>query len=62
MLYVDDLAHVWCQWAEMEVKHRNFKSAIALLARAVAAPPPAPKSLSAEELKVRRRVHSSNGP
>ena len=26
--YVDDLAHVWCQWAEMELRNQNFKRAL----------------------------------
>ena len=23
--YVDDLASVWCEWAEMELRHKNFR-------------------------------------
>lgn len=31
--YVDDLASVWCEWAEMELRHQNFKRAIDVLKR-----------------------------
>ena len=23
--YVDDLASVWCEWAEMELRHKNYR-------------------------------------
>jgi pre-mRNA-splicing factor SYF1 len=35
---VDNLASVWCEWAEMEIRHRNFKGALELLRRATAEP------------------------
>lgn len=35
---VDDLASVWCEWAEMELRHRNFKGALDLMHRATAEP------------------------
>lgn len=35
---LDDLASVWCEWAEMELRHKNFKGALALLRRATAEP------------------------
>ncbi len=35
--YVDDLASVWCEWAEMELRHQNFKRAIDVLKRWAAA-------------------------
>ncbi|KAL9383964.1 hypothetical protein Peur_024287 [Populus x canadensis] len=28
---VDNLAGVWCEWAEMEIRHQNFKGALELL-------------------------------
>jgi pre-mRNA-splicing factor SYF1 len=31
---VDDLAYVWCQWAEMELRCQKYKKAIDLLGRA----------------------------
>lgn len=36
--YVDDLATVWCEWAEMELRAQNFRSALELLRRATAEP------------------------
>ena len=36
--YVDDLASVWCEYAEMELRHQNYKRALDLLRRATAAP------------------------
>lgn len=35
---VDDLAEVWCQWAEMEIRQGNFDAALGLMGRATAAP------------------------
>ncbi|KAK7331774.1 hypothetical protein VNO80_28514 [Phaseolus coccineus] len=35
---VDNLATVWCEWAEMELKHKNFKGALELMRRATAEP------------------------
>ena len=35
---VDDLAEVWCEWAEMEVRHSNYDEAIRIMARSVATP------------------------
>ncbi|KAK4733500.1 hypothetical protein R3W88_007761 [Solanum pinnatisectum] len=35
---VDHLASVWCEWAEMELCHRNFKGALELMRRATAEP------------------------
>lgn len=37
--YVDDLASVWCEYAEMELRHQNYKNALNLLRTATAAPP-----------------------
>ena len=36
---VDDLAAVWCEWAEMELRHENHDEALSLLRRATAPPP-----------------------
>lgn len=35
---VDNLASVWCEWAEMELRHKNFKKALELMRRATAEP------------------------
>jgi hypothetical protein len=52
--YVDDLSHVWCQWAEMELKHHNYRRAVQVLTRAVEEPDVtvAPKRLTDDERKV----------
>ncbi len=57
--YVDDLASVWCEWAEMELRHKNFRSALELLRRALTPPADRPVRLSAEEerkLPVQQRI------
>ncbi|KAK9820644.1 hypothetical protein WJX81_004366 [Elliptochloris bilobata] len=36
--YLDDLATVWCEWAEMELRHKQFRRALDLMRRATAAP------------------------
>ncbi|KAF2303418.1 hypothetical protein GH714_018142 [Hevea brasiliensis] len=43
---VDNLASIWCEWAEMEIRHKNFKGALELLRRATAEP----------SVEVKRRV------
>lgn len=43
---VDNLASVWCEWAELELRHKNFKEALALMRRATAEP----------SVEVKRRV------
>ncbi|CAF2089463.1 unnamed protein product [Brassica napus] len=35
---VDHLATLWCEWAEMELRHKNFKGALELMRRATAVP------------------------
>ncbi|KZV27511.1 hypothetical protein F511_04562 [Dorcoceras hygrometricum] len=35
---VDHLASVWCEWAEMELRNKNFKGALDLMRRATAEP------------------------
>lgn len=43
---VDNLASVWCEWAEMELKHKNLEGARELMRRATAEP----------SVEVKRRV------
>lgn len=43
---VDNLASVWCEWAEMELRHKNFQGALDLMRRATAQP----------SVEVKRRV------
>ncbi|SOV07008.1 Pre-mRNA-splicing factor SYF1 [Ustilago sp. UG-2017a] len=35
---VDDLAEIWCEWAEMELRDSNYDDAIRIMARSVAPP------------------------
>ncbi|GLB35126.1 putative HAT (Half-A-TPR) repeats [Lyophyllum shimeji] len=35
---VEDLAEVWCEWAEMEMRHDNYDEAIRVMQRATAIP------------------------
>lgn len=35
---LDNLASVWCEWAEMELRHKNFKGGLELMRRATAEP------------------------
>ncbi|WVZ15173.1 hypothetical protein V8G54_012739 [Vigna mungo] len=35
---VDNLASIWCEWADMELKIKNFKGALELMRRATAEP------------------------
>ena len=38
-LKVEDLALVWCEWVECELRHDNWEEALKLLQRATAPPP-----------------------
>ncbi|KAJ7168173.1 hypothetical protein C8R43DRAFT_1094750 [Mycena crocata] len=35
---VEDLAEVWCEWAELEIRHENYDDAIRVMQRAAAIP------------------------
>ncbi|KAG6879597.1 hypothetical protein C0992_000877 [Termitomyces sp. T32_za158] len=35
---VEDLAEVWCEWSEMEIRHGNYDDAIRVMQRATAVP------------------------
>ena len=48
--YVDDLATVWCEWAEMELRHKNFKRALDLMRRATSPPATAGARRTQEEI------------
>lgn len=50
--YVDDLATVWCEWVEMELRRKQFRRALDLMRRATAAP----------ELLTRRQARRPPGP
>ncbi|KAG2493464.1 hypothetical protein HYH03_008281 [Edaphochlamys debaryana] len=57
--YVDDVAQIWCEWAEMELRHQNYKRALDIVVRATT-PPVRPARMTAEEeraLPVQERVY-----
>ena len=53
---VDDLATVWCEWAEMELRHKNFKGALDLMQRATAEPSVAVKRKSKLSGTFKRKI------
>uniref|UniRef100_A0A915II81 Pre-mRNA-splicing factor SYF1 n=1 Tax=Romanomermis culicivorax TaxID=13658 RepID=A0A915II81_ROMCU len=55
---VDDLASVWCEFAEMEMRHNDFDRALKLLKRATAAPPQRTYYFDEKE-PVQNRVYKS---
>jgi pre-mRNA-splicing factor SYF1 len=57
--YVDDLASVWCEWAEMELRHKNFKRALELMRRATARPTRPRTREEEKDLPVQDRVYRS---
>ncbi|XP_048776808.1 pre-mRNA-splicing factor SYF1-like isoform X1 [Ostrea edulis] len=56
--HVDDLASVWCEWSEMEIRHDNNEEALKLMQRATT-PPPRKVSYHDETETVQSRVHKS---
>jgi len=57
-LKVDDLASVWCEWVEMELRHNNHEESLKLLQRATA-PPPRRVSYHDDAETVQMRLHKS---
>merc|ERR1719510_2762733 len=57
-LKVDDLAAVWCEFVEMELRHDNYEEALILLRRATA-PPPKRVSYHDSGETVQMRLHKS---
>lgn len=55
---MDDLASVWCEWVEMELRHDNHDQCLQLLQRAVAPPPRRVAYHDAGET-VQMRLHKS---
>ena len=54
----EELASVWCEWAEMELRAKNFPGALQLMRRATAVPPRV-RGASAEDGPVQSRLHRS---
>merc|ERR1712112_247662 len=55
---VEDLAAVWCEWVEMELRHDNWEESLKLLRRATA-PPPRRVSYHDSAETVQMRLHKS---
>ncbi|XP_046404524.1 pre-mRNA-splicing factor syf1 homolog [Ischnura elegans] len=55
---VDDLASIWCQWAEMEIRNENYEEAVRLMQRATA-PPPRKVAYHDETETVQARLYKS---
>ncbi|KAK2191584.1 hypothetical protein NP493_50g00025 [Ridgeia piscesae] len=56
--HVDDLSSVWCEWAEMEIRHENYEDALTLMQRAVV-PPPTKVDYHDKREPVQKRVYKS---
>jgi pre-mRNA-splicing factor SYF1 len=61
---VDDLADIWCEWAEMEIRNKNFEGALRIMSRASSAPKTAAavKAISFydESIPVQKRLFKSS--
>jgi len=56
---VEDLAEIWCEWAEMEVRHENYDDAIRVMQRATAVPKNTKISYHDHSLPVQARLFKS---
>mmetsp|Transcript_59329 Transcript_59329/g.138202 ORF Transcript_59329/g.138202 Transcript_59329/m.138202 type:complete len:886 (+) Transcript_59329:105-2762(+) len=54
---VDDLASVWCEWAEMELRHKEYDQALTVSRRAVGQKKAA--ALQVDKEAVQSRIHRS---
>ncbi|OSX65160.1 hypothetical protein POSPLADRAFT_1073379 [Postia placenta MAD-698-R-SB12] len=56
---VDELAEVWCEWAEMEIRHENYDEAIRVMQRAAATPKNTKVNYHDHSLSVQARLFKS---
>jgi len=56
---VAELAEMWCEWAEMELRNENFEKAVEVLAKATLAPKRSTIDYFDESLSPQQRVHKS---
>ncbi|KAH7926288.1 protein prenylyltransferase [Leucogyrophana mollusca] len=56
---VEDLAEVWCEWAEMELRHENYDEAIRVMQRAAAIPKNTKVNYHDHTLPVQSRLFKS---
>lgn len=57
---VAELAEMWCQWAEMELRNDNFDKAVEILAKATQAPKRSTVDYFDETLTPQQRVHKDS--
>ncbi|KAG9014968.1 pre-mRNA-splicing factor syf1 [Tulasnella sp. JGI-2019a] len=56
---VEDLAEIWCEWAEMEIRNENYEEAIRVMQRAAAIPKNTKISYYDQSLPVQGRLFKS---
>ncbi|KAF9228668.1 protein prenylyltransferase [Gyrodon lividus] len=56
---VEDLAEVWCEWSEMELRHENYDEAIRVMQRAAAIPKNTKINYHDHSLPVQARLFKS---
>ncbi|KAI5983799.1 hypothetical protein EDD15DRAFT_2313680 [Pisolithus albus] len=56
---VEDLAEIWCEWAEMELRHENYDEAIRVMQRAAAIPKNTKVNYHDHSLPVQARLFKS---
>ena len=56
---VAELAEMWCEWAEMELRDENFDKAVDIMAKATLAPKRSTVDYFDETLSPQQRVHKS---
>ncbi|KAH9951292.1 protein prenylyltransferase [Amylocystis lapponica] len=56
---VDDLAEVWCEWAELEIRHENYDQAIRVMQRAAVIPKNVKINYHDQSLPVQARLFKS---
>lgn len=56
---ISELAEMWCEWAEMELRNDNFDQAVAVMAKATQAPKKSRVDYFDESLSPQQRVHKS---
>lgn len=56
--HVEDLAAVWCEWSEMEIRHENYDESLKLMQKATA-PPPKGAAYHDQTEPVQNRVYKS---
>uniref|UniRef100_A0A0W0FZS5 Pre-mRNA-splicing factor SYF1 n=1 Tax=Moniliophthora roreri TaxID=221103 RepID=A0A0W0FZS5_MONRR len=56
---VEDLAEIWCEWAELEIRHENYDEAIRVMQRAAAIPKNTKINYHDHSLSVQARLFKS---